>query len=171
MNKHEIRSLSLLTILISMGAPIVLSEATAGPLYTAIEKTFKKDGVYETPSASDVETAAILFSELFTSGAIDTVGWGALGFDIEKIDTFIIVKEKAGYYTGKGVYVFNTANRSPRIIQAPHRPTDLETGRIAAHLIEEGEFMSAALNTVRRDVVPEANSSIAGSIRLRPSGP
>lgn len=153
MSFYILRKISLLTILTKL-----LSASYAGPLYNAIEDTFAGTS-YIAPSHANVEKALHLFSELFSSHKVDRPGWDSLGFEIQEIGHFIIVKEKAGHQNGKGVYVFNKSATHHRVLEAPHRPTDIHTGRIAAHLMESGEFSAGGFNTVRRDTLPDDQSN------------
>lgn len=143
------RSTALLISLILLGSPKMLY---GSPLSTIIEKTYTPQATYVSPSQEDLEKAKKLFYTLFSSKnfKIDDAAWNSLGFESEKIGSFLIIKEKESNQTGKGVYIFNTLKPSQIIIEAPHRPSDLHTGTIAVQLMEKGWFLATALNTVHR---------------------
>lgn len=122
------------------------------PLSEDIKETYTPDAAYVTPSQVDLEKAKTLFYSLFSSSDFktDEKTWDLLGFTVERVRSFLIVKEKKSSQTGKGVYIFNTSKPSQVIVEAPHRLSDKYTGTIAIQLIEDGYFLAAALNTVPR---------------------
>lgn len=118
----------------------------------SIIKTYSSNKIYVEPSPDDLKKAKNLFYDLFSSSNLKTSrkAWDALGFEIERVEPFLIIKEKESHQTGKGVYVFNTSKPSQIVLEAPHRPSDLYTETIAIKLMEEEPFLAAALNTVHR---------------------
>lgn len=125
------------------------------PFSENIKKSYTPDATYVTPKQEDLERAKKLFYNLFSSTdfKIDVQAWNSLGFKVERLGVFLVIKEKESEQTGKGVYIFNTTKPSKIVIEAPHRPSDLHTGTIAIQLVEEGPFLAAALNTVHRKKV------------------
>lgn len=132
-------------------------------LNDAIRKTYTPNATYVTPTPNDLEKAKKLFYHLFSSSDIkvDTKAWDSLGFEIERMDRFLVVKEKEGNQTGKGVYVFNTSKPSALVIEAPHHPSDKYTGPLAVQLMEEGYGLATALNTVHRKKANFTRESIS----------
>jgi hypothetical protein len=139
----------ILITLITIGNPQVLQGKS---LNENIRETYTPNVNYVPPSKDDLEKAKKLFYNLFSSSdlKIDITAWDSLGFEIERIEPFLIIKEKQSDQTGKGVYIFNTSKPSQVIIEIPHRPSDLHTATIAIKLMEEEPFLAAALNTVHR---------------------
>lgn len=121
-------------------------------LVQAINATYTKTAPYQTPTQKDLETAQQLFYSLFTSSPteINTTAWDSLGFEVQKIGSFILIQEKQTAQTGKGAYAFNTLKASSLVLEAPHRPSDKHTGPIAVQLMEEGLFLAGAWNSVHR---------------------
>lgn len=122
------------------------------PLSERIKETYTPTAMYVTPTQNDLEKAKILFYNLFSSSdfSTDEKTWDSLGFQVERGDSFLIIKEKKSDQTGKGVYIFNLSKPSQMVIEAPHRPSDLHTGPITIQLMDDGLFLAAALNTVPR---------------------
>lgn len=123
--------------------------------HKTIKKSYTPTAYYEPPSQNALKMAQKLFYDLFVSSdlKIDYLAWSSLGFEIERIASFLIVKEKKEKHWGRGIYVFNTAKSSSIILEAPHRPSDKYTDTIAMYLMEEGPFLAAAWNTVYRKKV------------------
>ena len=120
-----------------------------------IKNMYLPDGIYVPPTKDDLEKAKKLFHNLFRSldDKDDLKAWNSLGFEIEKMGSFLIVRETESNQTGKGLYIFNTNKPSHVIIEAPHYPSDLYTGTIALHAMEEEPVLAAAFNTVHRKKV------------------
>lgn len=121
-------------------------------LFETINTTYTKTAPYQPPTQKDVEKAQQLFYSLFTSSPTETdpTTWASLGFEVQKVGTFIIILEQKTAQTGKGIYVFNTSKPSSLVLEVPHRPSDERTGPIAAYLMEEGPFLAGAWNSVHR---------------------
>lgn len=121
-------------------------------LRESIRETYTPNAIYVVPTQDNLEKAKTLFYNLFSSSdfSTDEKAWNALGFQVKREGSFLIIKEKRSDQTGKGVYIFNLSKPSEVVIEAPHRPSDLRTGPLAIQLMEEGLFLAAALNTVQR---------------------
>jgi hypothetical protein len=117
-----------------------------------IPESYSSVDRFESPAVADLKSAEDLFYKLFTSPSqdVDQESWAKLGFQIEKNNAFLILKEKQGKKTGKGIYMFNTRGSVPIILEAPHFPSDKYTGTITARFIEEGSFLAAAWSSVHR---------------------
>jgi hypothetical protein len=116
-----------------------------------IRESYSPVDRFEPPTVEDLKSTEDLFYKLFTSPSqdVDQESWTKLGFQIEKNNAFLILKENQEK-TGKGIYIFNTKGSIPIILEAPHFPSDKHTGSITARFIEEGPFLAAAWSSVHR---------------------
>ncbi len=107
---------------------------------------------YQPPSVAKIDTCRQLFRQLLTQGYSDGLAqaWSNQGFSLTATENWLIVQEP--HNTGQGLYVIA---RKPPIspvyfLQAPHSFKDIYTGKIAAKLMQTGQFYAAAWNTVPR---------------------
>ncbi len=117
-----------------------------------IRESYSSVDRFQSPTVADLKSVEELFYKLFISPSqdVDQESWANLGFQIEKNNAFLILKENQEKKTGKGIYIFNTKSSIPIIFEAPHFPSDKHTGTITARLIEEGPFLAAAWSSVHR---------------------
>jgi hypothetical protein len=113
---------------------------------------------YVPATTADAALSEALFERLLRGeqGADIAEGLARIGFTLASVtlggEAATVIREAAGQRTGKGLYVLRqgAGRPTPVLLQAPHRFTDLDTGRIVARLLEEGGFLAAAWNTVPR---------------------
>ncbi len=151
---HPIKFFTL--FIFTIGITFFWGEPINGTSFVeTINQSYTSEVQYKSPSQNDLETGQKLFYELFMSSdfKIDHKAWSSLGFEVERMASFLILKEKKEDYKGRGIYVFNTSKPSSIILEAPHRPSDRYTDSIVMSLMEEGPFLAAAWNTVYRKTV------------------
>ena len=162
MSNSPNRRLPGLALLLALPAASLADGAThtqrlRAPLDPLLEAT-RAAGVWTLPSPSTLRAAETAFRRMLESPAASTHGalWSALGFEVVELTLggrrFSFVREQAGRREGRGAYLFAHASSARWALQAPHVPSDLRTGRIAARLAVQGDFRVVAWNTLPRRV-------------------
>lgn len=133
-------------------AHMVSQDASASQLSKTLDDTYSKTATYTRPNPNDLSKAKALFYDIFKSPQAkpNEESWNSLGFEVEKIGKFLVIKEKKDAQSGKGVYAFNTTQPTDSIVQAPHHISDKYTGTIARQLLAEGKVFAMARNTINR---------------------
>jgi hypothetical protein len=111
-----------------------------------------KGGKYVAPSAASVREAETLFIRtLKGEQSLDLQkAWQAQGFLMRTLTDFTVVQEINEKRTGRGFYLFRQNGGLPIALQAPHSFKDLYTRQITRQLMQEGNYIAAAWNTVPR---------------------
>ena len=139
-----------------MGHNKVADFATVEPaeFEAALEATALSSG-YVAANSHKMARAEDLFDRVF-AGAVDPdlqKGFQRLGFELTQVriggEVAFFVREAPDHGEGKGAYLVRRSGRSA-LIQAPHRFKDLDSGKIAAQLVQENDVRAAAWNTVPR---------------------
>lgn len=113
-------------------------------------------GTWTLPSAATLHAAEAAFKGMLESPAAPAprAAWAALAFEVLDLTIagrrFSFVREQAGRREGRGAYLFAHDPAARWALQAPHVPSDLHTGRIAARLAVQGPFRVVAWNTLPR---------------------
>jgi len=112
---------------------------------------------YVPPSSEAVAVAEGLFVRLMHGEWDDAIerGFADLGFDVGRLwvglERLTVVREAPGRGEGRGVYLLRDGAARPAVaLQAPHRPSDLDTDVLVARLMAEHPFAAAGWNTVHR---------------------
>ena len=123
---------------------------------------YDPDTSYKPPSMEDFETAKSLFRSLLTHGqsALDPQTWHRFGFvqTLSADHTYVIIKECQNHRTGKGLYLIRHKASHNVLVQAPHYPSDLLTGDIAACMFRDLSIKAVAWSTTHRQVVDLAHA-------------
>ncbi|KHD05293.1 hypothetical protein PN36_00450 [Candidatus Thiomargarita nelsonii] len=113
-----------------------------------------KGGKYIAPSAAQVREAETLFIRtLKGEQSLDLQkAWQTQGFIMRTLrgSNLTIVQEINEKRTGRGFYLFRQHGGLPVALQAPHSFKDLYTRQITRQLMQEGNYIAAAWNTVPR---------------------
>jgi hypothetical protein len=116
-----------------------------------------KGGKYATPTVTELREAEALFIRTLKGEQTPELkqAWQTQGFIMQSLTqndmTFTVVQEAEKKRTGRGFYLFRQKDNSPIALQAPHSYKDLYTGSIARRLMEEGTYVAAGWNTVKRN--------------------
>jgi len=114
-------------------------------------------GTFVVPSAQQLERAGVLFEQTLEGGAMAPLvaGWKQLGFDLSVYhdghEHWWVLQDIQKQ--GGGFYVFRHDDKLklwPIALQAPHSFHDQRTRKLALLLMQEGDFVAAAWNTVHR---------------------
>jgi hypothetical protein len=142
--------------------PSVAKEARS---LSQLWRDVNRKGHYVAPSRAELLQAERLFLRSFRGG--EDLGelnsaWNKLNFDLfpYSIDEeqILVLREKAGYYQGRGFYAFRHRKAVPTAIQAPHAFYDEHTRAIAARLFRESHVAATAWNTLHRSIADLAHS-------------
>lgn len=113
-----------------------------------------KGGVYRPASTAKLRQAETLFKGTLQREPMQQLQsvWQAQGFTFRTLTNqgIVVVQESPQQRTGRGFYAFRQTNSLPIALQAPHRYKDLYTGHIVRQLMQEGDYVAAAWNTVPR---------------------
>jgi hypothetical protein len=116
--------------------------------------TAAKGGDYQPASRAELHQAETLFNATLQRESMQQLQsvWHAQGFTFRTVTdkNIVVVQEHPQQRTGRGFYAFRQTDSIPIALQAPHRYKDLYTGQIVRQLMQEGDYLAAAWNTVPR---------------------
>jgi hypothetical protein len=147
-----------------MGLVASLTAALGPPLHGSspdplaeLRARASRQGRYVPPATHDLARAESLFARTLSrreDRAALAAEWAGLGFVLRRLgegsSICLVLMEDPGRKTGRGFYVFRDAPGPELAVQAPHSPSDLETGEIALRLYREARAAAAAWSTVHR---------------------
>jgi len=124
----------------------------------SLKETLKaaQKGEYATPTVTEMREAEALFIRTFKGEQTPALkkAWQTQGFVMKTLSqngtTFTAIQETATQRSGRGFYLFRQPASQSIALQAPHSFKDLYTGTIARKLMEEGQYVAAGWNTVKR---------------------
>lgn len=112
-----------------------------------------KGGEYRPASTAELRQVETLFRGTLQqkpTSQLQSV-WQDQGFAFRTLtdkEDMVVVQELQR--SGRGFYAFRQTGRLPIALQAPHSYKDLYTGHIVRQLMQEGDYVAAAWNTVPR---------------------
>jgi hypothetical protein len=128
----------------------------ASAIYNLYQKACGGDDFYH-PKEKECKKARQLFGEMMQQdpdmSSFQGEKWQSLGFQVvgvqENSRQYKAVIEK-GIKKGRGFYLFSDPNDSQTALMCPHSMKDLKTGAIGLQMMQIGNFVCAAFNTVPR---------------------
>lgn len=122
--------------------------------------------VYEPIAADERRQAQTLFMRSFREGSSPGLvnAWAALGMTLSRKGSFLCLQESAGQERGRGWFLLQSGRKNPLALQCPHSFKDLHTRKIALAWMLDGDFGSAAFNTVPREFTNEDGDVVAADM-------
>ena len=162
LRKHAIAGWCLVSFFAVSSGPALARESLS---LTQLWQEVSRQGRYVAPSRAELQQAERLFLRSFR-GQADVAelssAWGELNFELLPYqigDEHVwVLREKPGFYKGRGFYVLRRQNAVPIAIQAPHSFYDAHTRAIAVRIFRESVSAATAWNTLHRSIADLSHS-------------